>query len=68
MVDPSPWCPTCSNRKGHTIVCDACWQRLPERHRASYDAAVQVLDDEAASCIGWLRQAAGQQQREGEAT
>lgn len=28
--DNSPWCPTCVGRKGHTLVCDGCYAKLPD--------------------------------------
>lgn len=53
-----PWCPTCAGRKGHTIVCEACWQRLPHDLRADYEMARSDLDRETSRCLTWLSRAA----------
>ena len=55
---PSPWCPTCSGRKGDSLVCDSCFGRLTEDMKDAFvEAKVRLWDQEARVLTYLQRQA-----------
>lgn len=54
MSDNSPWCPTCVNRKGDSLVCDACWSHIPIDMQDDYIKAKLALWEMRAKCLTYL--------------
>jgi hypothetical protein len=54
MNDNSPWCPTCSGRKGQTLVCDRCYGRLPDHLKDAVIRAKEALWQAEAKCLIYL--------------
>lgn len=58
MSDNSPWCPTCSGRKGPSLVCDACYDRLPDTLKDAMIRAKEALWLLEAQSLTFLRRPA----------
>ena len=50
----SPWCPTCVNRKGDTLVCDSCWSHIPTAMQDALIKAKLALSEMEVKCLTYL--------------